>query len=384
MTVKNAVRRAITTEFRYHRPKAESTWPWKVLSGTELWRMFVKFASVGMLGQKLVPETESEWSNAAETTNQTGKSETTSATIPTRCLHQFSNSFRRRRGLAGTETARSAETSAVLTVTPGVLSPRRVRSTFRGPSCEVLQRLRPREGDGRDRRDDQEDDDRDRARQREVLSLSGRDRELVRVADQDVGRARDPPGGVAGTARGEQVDVVEVEEVERERRDQERRDGDEEERQGHPPEDLDRSASVDPGRLDQLVRDRLQCAQRDEEEVGNRQPEADEDHRDLRPVAVEEPGAVQPDVVQEDPVDDPEVVVQQPLPDEQREEARHRPGDQDRGAVEAPEPHPLLVQDDREKQADRERQEDDRDREHERPPEDLQERLPDRRVVDDA
>ena len=92
--------------------------------------------------------------------------------------------------------------------------------------------------DAGDRRDDEEDDDRDRARQAVVLSLAGRDRELVRVADQDVRRAGDRLVVRVGPPCGEQVDVVEVVEVERERRDQQRRDRDEQQRQRDPPEDL--------------------------------------------------------------------------------------------------------------------------------------------------
>ena len=65
----------------------------------------------------------------------------------------------------------------------------------------------------------------------------------------------------------EQVHVVEVVEVERERRDHQRRDRDEEQRQRDAPEDLPGAAAVDARGLGQLVRDRLQRAERDEEEV---------------------------------------------------------------------------------------------------------------------
>ena len=139
------------------------------------------------------------------------------------------------------------------------------------------------------------------------------------------------------------------------------------------------AAAVDVRGLVQLFRDRLERAHRDEEEVRHGQPEADEDARHLRPVRVEEPG----DVQVEDPVDDAEVVVQEPLPDEQREEARHRPRDEDQRAVEALEPQPLLVQDDREQKPDEEREEDGRRREDDRPDEDPEERAAERLARED-
>ena len=45
--------------------------------------------------------------------------------------------------------------------------------------------------------------------------------------------------------------------------------------QRDPAEDLPGARAVDPGGLDELSGDRLQRAERDEEEVGERQPDAD-------------------------------------------------------------------------------------------------------------
>ena len=57
----------------------------------------------------------------------------------------------------------------------------------------------------------------------------------------------------------------------------------------------------------------------------------------------------------EELVDDAEVIVQQAGPDEEREEARHRPRDDEGGAVETLQAHAALVERDREEEAERER-----------------------------
>src|SRR4051812_33051693 len=82
-------------------------------------------------------------------------------------------------------------------------------------------------------------------------------------------------------------------------------------------------------------------------------------------------------------IDDAEVVVQKALPDEQREKSRNRPGDENQRPVGPLESQSLLVQDDREEQADEEGEEDDGAGEEDGPDEDLEERPSVLRVGED-
>src|SRR5437016_13725121 len=107
---------------------------------------------------------------------------------------------------------------------------RRRPPSSRTRSYEILQGLRAAEGDERDRGDDQEDDDRDGARQAVVLAEALGERELVRVADENVRRAGDGVVADRRPAVRQQVDVAAVVEVERERGDQKRRNRDEQQR----------------------------------------------------------------------------------------------------------------------------------------------------------
>ena len=84
----------------------------------------------------------------------------------------------------------------------------------------------------------------------------------------------------------------------------------------------------------------------------------------------------------EDPVHDTELVVEETGPDEDRQQPGHRIRDHEHRPVEAAHAHPLLVQGDREEQAESEGQQDRQRREHDRPEKDAQERLANERVVD--
>ncbi len=230
------------------------------------------------------------------------------------------------------------------------------------------------------RRCDHKDDDRDRRGEAVVVPEAGRDRELVRVADQDVCGARDARSREGRTALREQVDVVEVVEVEGERRDEQRADGDEQQRQRHAAKDLNgpppstRAASVSSSGID--------CSAPIEttKKNGVVEPGADEDARHPRPIRVEQPR----DVEVEDTIHHAELVVQQSGPHEQRQEARDRPRDDEDRAVDLLEAHAALVQRDREEESDREREEHRRAGEDECPDEHADERRAHGRVVRDA
>ena len=102
----------------------------------------------------------------------------------------------------------------------------------------------------------------------------------------------------------------------------------------HGPPPSTRAASVSSVGIDWSAPSEI------EEEVREGQPDAHEDHGDLRPVGVEEPR----DVDVQELVDDPEVVVQKSLPDEQRQEAGNRVREDEEHAVRALEVHPRLVE----------------------------------------
>src|SRR5215211_6205191 len=139
----------------------------------------------------------------------------------------------------------------------------------------------------------------------------------------------------------------------------------------HAPAPSTRAASTSSPGID--------CnAPRQTEEVGERQPDADEDDGDPRPPDVEEPGAVKPP--RQQLVDDPEVVVQQAAPDEDGQEGRDRVRQHEDHAVEALQ-RELLLERDRQEEPEGEREPDGQRCEHERPEEHAQERVADQRVV---
>ena len=133
-----------------------------------------------------------------------------------------------------------------------------------------------------------------------VLSLARCDRELVGVADQDVGRARDRRVACVRAASGQEIDGAEVVEIERERGDHQRRHGDEEQRQRDAAEDLPgpppstRAASVSSCGID--------CSAPSEtrKKYGVVIQTLTSMHRELGPVAIEQPRHVDA----EQPVDD--------------------------------------------------------------------------------
>ncbi len=169
-------------------------------------------------------------------------------------------------------------------------------------------------------------------------------------------------------------------EVERERGDEEWRRDDEEQRQRHAPEDLERAGAVDASGLRQLGGDRLQRGRVDEEEVREAEPDVDEDAGDLRPLRIEEPRDVEPERL----VDRAELVVQQSLPDEHGEERRDRERQDEERALDAPQLERRLVQHDREEQPEREHDEHRERRVRERPDEDADERIAIERIREDG
>src|SRR4029079_10813071 len=78
------------------------------------------------------------------------------------------------------------------------------------PSSNFLQCFGPPERDSRDPRDDEEDEDRDRGSEPVLRSRAGLERDLVRVADEDVRRPGDGLLDLIWAAARQEVDVVEV------------------------------------------------------------------------------------------------------------------------------------------------------------------------------
>ena len=141
-------------------------------------------------------------------------------------------------------------------------------------------------------------------------------------------------GRGAGSAAGQQIDLVEDLEGDDQTKGEGDQDRREHQRHGDEAELLPRRGAVDARRLEDVLRQRFEAGEEEQEAERRPVPDVDDDDRQQRRVGIAQPVARRDADQPEHLVHQPEVEVEHQLPDRADDDARDQDGQDEDGAEE--------------------------------------------------